>query len=175
MRFIKLALISMVVLFLIITAISALIPSSVTITRTIDIKAPADSVYNNINDVSKWSRWLYNSDSAKFTIAGAAIGKGSRLIIDYKGNSDRTTINILESSPTEIRTRWHLAQAKPLTGDFYFITKAGAPVTLQWQFIQKVKWYPWEKFSLIFSDKAFGPFMEKSLDNFKQLLEGQKQ
>jgi hypothetical protein len=174
MRFIKLGLISIVVLFLIITAISALIPSSVTITRTIDIDAPADSVYSNINDLNKWSRWLSNSDSAKFTITGKAVGKGSHVTIVYVGSTNETTVDILESSSTEIKTLWHVGEAKPLTGDFYLIAKAGAPVTLQWQFVQKVKWYPWEKFSLIFSDKAFGPFMEKSLDNFKQLLESPK-
>jgi uncharacterized protein YndB with AHSA1/START domain len=174
MRFIKLGLISIVVLFLIITAISALIPSSVTITRTINIDAPIDSVYNNINDPNKWSRWLSNSDSAKFTITGSSVGKGSHVTIDYTGSTNKTDIDILESSPTEIKMLWHTGEAKPLTDDFYLITKPGTPVTLQWEFIQKVKWYPWEKFSLIFSDKAFGPFMEKSLDNLKQLLESPK-
>jgi hypothetical protein len=174
MRFVKLGLISFVVLFLIITAISALIPSSITITRTIDINAAYDSVYNNINDLAKWSRWLNNFDSSKFTIVGNASGKGAHLIIDYVNSSAKTNVTILESSPSQVRTYWQLGQARPLTGDFYFITKANAPTTLQWQFIQKVKWYPWQKFSLIFSDKAFGPFMEKSLDNFKQLLESEK-
>jgi len=173
MRFIKLGIISVVFLFLIVTAISALIPSTVVISRTIDVNVPFDSVYSNVHNLNNWQRWLYNRDTVRYTVASA--GGKSSLRLDYLTTHNSTTITILQASPESIKTLWQVGTARGLEGDFYFISKAGEPVvSLQWQFIQKVKWYPWEKFSLIFSDKAFGPFMEKSLDNLKMLLEQKK-
>ena len=171
MRFIKFGLSSVVILFLIITAISALIPSSTTVTRTIDINAPFDSVYNSINNLAEWHRWMDNMDSAKCNIADKAMGNGAKMIIEYPNNTHKTSVEIVESTSTNVKTVWRVNDSKPLTGDFYSMSKPGVPVTLQWQFVQKVKWYPWQKFSLIFSDKAFGPFMERSLDSLKQQLQ----
>ena len=58
MRFFKLALISIVVLFALITAIGLLFPKDVTTTRTITIHAPADSLYHYLADVKHWKLWM---------------------------------------------------------------------------------------------------------------------
>src|SRR5947209_15487424 len=56
MRVIKLAFISFIVLFGVITAMSLLIPSHIRISKAVTVSS-ADSVFYLINDISQWPRW----------------------------------------------------------------------------------------------------------------------
>ena len=77
MRIIKLGLISAVFLFLVVTAISLLLPSTVNISRAIDVNAPFDTVYTNLNDLSNWKKWIAGYDSINTTISQPSTGKGA--------------------------------------------------------------------------------------------------
>ncbi|HEX8277746.1 MAG TPA: hypothetical protein VF540_03595 [Segetibacter sp.] len=167
MRFLKLGLISFVFLFLLITAISLLLPSTINISRAIDITAPFDSVYSNINNVTKWKNWYANFDSAAVSFSNKTSGEGSSITMN------KTTVAILNSNADKIKTVWH-SGTRTLEGEFNFIKQNNASqVSVQWLFVQHVKWYPWEKLALIVTDKTIGPVMEKSLDNLKMLVEKQ--
>lgn len=165
MRFIKLAIISFVFLFLLITAISLLLPSTINVSRAIDIMGPIDSVYRNINDVANWKKWYANYDSAGVSFSGKTSGEGSSITMN------KTTVTIVKSSADKIKTAWQ-SGSKTLEGEFNFIRQNNASeITVQWLFVQHVKWYPWEKLALIVTDKTIGPVMEKSLDNLKMVVE----
>jgi hypothetical protein len=167
MKILKLAIISVVGLFLLVTVFSLLLPSNVIISRAIDINAPLDSVYPLVSDLSYWPAWMENYASSKTELSSASSkGKGAAL----KMGEVKVIIN--ESDPKKISATWQSGESRPLPGEFNFIgTDTSGHLTVQWQFNQKVKWYPWEKFASIVSDKALGPFMEKSLDNLKNLAE----
>ena len=165
MRFIKLGLISIVFLFFVVTAMSLLLPSTINISRAIDINAPMDSVYANINDVSNWKNWFANSNSTNTILSERSIGKGATIMVN------KTTVTITETTPNKIKTTWQTG-SKSLEGEFNIIKQSGSSqVTVQWHFTQQVKWYPWEKFASIVSDKVMSPAMEKSLDNLKRVVE----
>jgi hypothetical protein len=166
MRFEKLGLISIVFFFLLLTAMSLLLPSATNISRAIDINAPADTVYNYINDFSNWKYWYADYNSSEAIVSSATRGKGAMLIMN------KTTVIINEASPAKIKAFWQRDKSNPLPGEFVFITNDGASnVTLQWRFVQKVKWYPWQKLSSIASNKVIGSFMEKSLEKLKREVE----
>ncbi len=166
MRVIKLGLISLVFLFLLMLAISLLMPSAIAVSRVVDINAPADSVYNMVNDLSKWKLWLENYDSSGAILKTDAAGR----VTQSKVNA--TTITIVETAPQNVKTIWQAGNGQPLSGTFNVISHdSSSQTTLHWQFNQKIKWYPWEKFAAIASDKTLGPFMEKSMENLKKLME----
>ena len=165
MRIIKLGLISAVFLFLVVTAISLLLPSTVNISRAIDVNAPFDTVYTNLNDLSNWKKWIAGYDSANTTISQPSTGKGAVI------NMNRSKVTILASDTNKVETLWTTG-SKSLKGDFNIIRLQNSSIiTVQWHFIQQVKWYPWEKFASIVSDKVMSPLMEKSLDNLKKVVE----
>lgn len=165
MRVIKLGLISIVFLFVVVTAISLLLPSTIHISRAIDINAPRDSVYVNLSDLSRWKNWLANYDTSNTQLSAKTTGKGATIIIN------KTTISIVSGTADKIETAW-LSGSKSLTGEFnIFKNQESSQLTVQWHFVQHVQWYPWEKFASIVSDKVMSPAMEKSLDNLKQLVE----
>ena len=167
MRFLKLALISVVVFALILTAFSLLLPSTINISKAIDINAPLDKVYPNISDLSNWRNWY--ADSASAVVSSPSSGKGASVKIS------KTSIRINEADSALIRATWQSGNNEPLNGSFNFFkdTLSGF-TTVQWHFVQHTQWYPWEKLASIVSNKSIAPFMEKSLDNLKATVERKK-
>lgn len=166
MKYLKLGLISFVFFFLLLSLISTLLPSSVNIIRSVDINAPVNSVYSRINNLANWKNWYAGYDASGASLSANPVGKGATIHVN------NTTITILEASATQILALWQPGNASPFSGEFNFMkSQVDSTFTLQWRFNYRVKWYPWDKFSSVFSDKAIGPFMEKSLSNLKQEVE----
>ncbi len=164
MRLIKLAVISFIVLGLLITALSSLLPSTVYVTRTINISAPKDSVFATINNLEKWKNWYANLDSATIVYGAVTAGPSASM------KADKTTITINSTTPDKITVTWQTADNRPLTGSFSFRKDStDSETSVQWEFVIPVKWYPWEKFASIVSDKALGGVMERSLDKLKAI------
>ena len=162
MQLIKLGIISLVVLFGIVTAISLLLPSEVIVSRPIDLQVSPDSVQAYLSNLENWEKWLDHSDTVHFSIDKKA----------GKVNFQNTHITLVSSQPGKILTQWQVGHGAKMAGDFRFIKHPNNPLfTLQWQFTQHIKWYPWEKFASILSDKALGPYMERSLTKLKEQVE----
>jgi hypothetical protein len=70
MRFVKLAIISAVVLFVVIFLFSLIIPSTVRVSRAIDISAPKDSLVAQLADLRQWKNWNVMTMNSGFTWHG---------------------------------------------------------------------------------------------------------
>src|ERR1700730_447283 len=163
MKIIKLVLISAVVLFALIMALSVLLPSHVRISRAIDIRARPESIMPFVKDMQKWKEWnqfIRQADSMKtLTIATSNFIRTSQL-----------EIHLMDLRPDTIHTEWKQPNGKIFTSDFAFIN-SGEVTTLQWYFDFHLQWYPWQKFQSIIYDKQMGPSIEKSLENLRRLVE----
>ena len=42
---------------------------------------------------------------------------------------------------------------------------------VQWQFVQQIGWYPWDRFGSMMNDKIMGTMMEQNLQSLKKSLE----
>jgi hypothetical protein len=161
MRFVKLAFISGVILFIVIYLFSLIIPSQIRISRAVNISVPKDSLVKAVADLRQWQHWnelvsnpdLTNKQFAEnlFTSAQLKVAKEAQ-----KGDT--------------LLTAWQQQNARTLSSGFVWIGEDDKLV-LQWYFDVKLRWYPWEKFGSIVFDKQLGPPMEKSLGNLKKLLE----
>ncbi|MDB5193212.1 MAG: hypothetical protein JWQ96_2775 [Segetibacter sp.] len=164
MRVVKLALISFVVFFVLLTAISMLLPSTVIVSRAANFTGSKDSVYAKVADFSQWKNWIAGIDTSGMEVTN------NGTVLQFKGSK----VTLVKRNNETIETVWQTGEGTPMKGEFNFITQPNAShFTLQWAFTQKIKWYPWEKFASIVSDKALGPFMEKSLDILKLTTEQQ--
>ena len=163
MRFIKLAIISFVLLFLLLTGISLLLPSHIVVRRAIEVDASKEEVRNELSDLSRWHNWLLNRDTLPLTVS-----KANNKQLLTMGN---TTVNISSVTIDAIKTHWRVNNGKVLPGTFTFIEHENNTTTIQWDFEQNIGWYPWDKFGSVASDKVLGPFMEQSLKNLKDHLE----
>jgi hypothetical protein len=147
MRFLKLAFLSLIILFLVVTGLSALIPSHVRISRAIDIQS-SQSPNNYVADLSKWKEWN------KF----------------IQQNDTTLSIGLVRATKDSVLTSWQQGSGRKFEGSFIFL-KGQNYTTVQWYFDFHLKWYPWEKFQSIIYDQQMGPAMEASLTELKRLVE----
>ena len=57
MKFLKIAALVVVVLIVAAVGIAYLLPAQVRVERSIEISAPAEQVFANVNDLKKWETW----------------------------------------------------------------------------------------------------------------------
>lgn len=144
MRVVKLALISFIVLFLLLFAMSMFIPSTVRVSRATNMHAGRDAVRPYIDDLSRWPLW------------NDMTGQGIK-------------ITVLRSEPGMVALLWEHAGK---TAECFFRMEESAGITVvNWYFDFRLKWYPWEKFGSIALEKQFGMAMESSLENLKRAVE----
>jgi hypothetical protein len=161
MRFVKLAIISAVVLFTIIYLFSLMIPSTVRISRAVNISVTKDSLLPAITDLRQWRLWNEMVEGEDLT---------NKQFTENLITSDQQKVTRKALIGDTLYTDWQQGNARVLHSGFTF-TEANGQLVLQWYFDIKLNWYPWEKFGSIVFDKQLGPSMEKSLGNLKKLLE----
>lgn len=159
MGIIKLILISLIVLFLVITGISSLLPSEIRISRAVDINAHPDTVMNALKKLSGWKRWN------EFVKPVSAVRVSGDSLI-----SPELKVVILPGNRKELGSSW-IQPGHPVLASRFTIYPTNGVSTIQWYFICHFKWYPWEKLGSIVYDDQLGTPMEQSLQNLKKQLE----
>jgi hypothetical protein len=154
-RLIKLALISIVFLFVVVTAISLLIPSHIRISKAINLQADKDSVFALISDTTKWKQWhpafIPNDSASKFPTVH---------ILQRSQNDSEIVMHLQQSGKPEVINGWKI----------YEHTQVDS-LTLQWYMDFHLKWYPWKKFGSLFFENTYGVMMEQGLGNIKAIEE----
>lgn len=163
MKFLKLAVISIIVIFIILSAMGALLPSQILVSRAVDIRAGRERIKEEVFRLNNWGHWMTN---AKGEAAEHRFDSLASLL-----HIGPTEVRPVTSSDTSFVTSWEAAQ--PMKATFRIITHPSADslYTVQWQMEQEVGWLFWHKFASITKDEIWGASMEKSLDNLKIRLE----
>ena len=162
MRFLKLGVISAVVLFGIILLISLLLPSHVRISRAIDINARREKIYPLVADIKEWEKW-----NAYIRVYHNRIAEPDML------KADEIAIFMTSKKDSLVTADWQQPSGNKFGSGFAIISNETGQghTTVQWYFDFHVKWYPWEKFQSIVYDEQLGPIMEKSLTSLKKMAE----
>lgn len=151
MRLIKLALLSFVFLFLVVTAISLMIPSNIRISKAVNIAPPRDSVLALIKNTERWPQWhpaFMKQDSFRSIL--------SILITPITENDSEVVFRLQQPNRPAVVNGWKIYEHGPTDS-----------LTLQWYMDFKLKWYPWQKFGSLLYEGSFGTMMEQGLTNLK--------
>lgn len=160
MRFLKLGLISVLVLFGLMTLMSSLLPSHIRISRAIDISAAREKIYVQIADFNRWEAWNEYIHAYH-----------NKRIEDNELKTDEMTISFTGKTDSLLTTGWQQPGGRKFGSGFAVIAQDSNHTTVQWYFDFHLNWYPWEKFQSIVYDQQFGPLMEKTLGNLKKITE----
>lgn len=157
MKLIKLALISIVLLFIVVTGVSLMIPSHVRISRAMNIHASASAVLKLISDTSQWASWNppFMPDTS---------GRAPRLLKATKIKQSDSELVFLLRQPGK----------KPVTS-VWKIYSSPAPsdsITLQWYIDLNTSWYPWQKLGTMLYEPTFGNMMQQGLTNIRNMEQG---
>src|SRR5688572_17473878 len=167
MRIIKLAILSFIFLFLLITIISLFMPGNIRLSKAINIAADDKIVYTYIDNLPDWKQWhpaLKNIPENEFVV-----------LRDKSVKVHGTTITVLERKNEELTTEMVTDTGRPIASTLKIIRhQQGDSSTLQWFMDFKLRWYPWEKFKSLFFENIYGVQMEQGLANLKALSEGRR-
>ena len=161
MNLLKLSFFSVVFLFIIISSIGILLPSTVLVSRATNILATKDSILGYIKNIEEWKEWIEGMQQTTVKII-------SPTCVDLAG----TTVLINFISDSLIMSTWTSQKGNVQTSTIRIIGDSLQKITVvQWQFEQKLKWYPWERLGSMMNDKIMGSMMEKNLNNLKSIVE----
>jgi len=161
MKLIRLALFSVLTLFVIASVIGILLPSNALVSRAVNITAPKDSIFPYIKDIEQWKQWMDGIQQASVNIHSASSA-------DLAG----TAVTITAISDSTVVSSWKTKTGKLQTSTVRLIGDSSQKITVvQWQFEQKLKWYPGERLGSMLNDKILGTMMEKNLNNLRSLVE----
>jgi hypothetical protein len=167
MRVIKLAILSFIFIFLLITLISLFIPGSIRISKATNIAADDRVVYTYVDELPDWKQWhpvLKNVPENEFVV-----------LDDSNVKVQGTSIRVVGRKNEEIITEMVTDNGRPVISVLKVIRhQEGDSSTLQWYMDFKLRWYPWEKFKSLFFENIYGFQMERGLENLKQLSEGNR-
>jgi hypothetical protein len=158
-------------LFLLVTVMSLFIPSKVVTVRGMPIHAPEAKISAEITDLKNWKRWhpvFMQDSSAVFSTPSS----GANASVQWTTTGKTNTIRITEQSPSGIK----FLLIRPGEKDVENILSLaplqdGNGYQVEWQALTHLKWYPWEKFAGIFTDKMTGPGYEVALESLRKVIE----
>jgi hypothetical protein len=164
MRSVLFFLVSLLILFLLITGIGLFFPARVTISRAVDISASRSTVYPFLSDPSRWGQWFPGAANWPLVNIGnraAGIGtpNGNSLLIKPQNDSTVLVQGL---------------QAASIDGDMGFKligSQADPHVTVQWYMNFYFDWYPWERFSSLLLEKKYGAYMEQGLKQLDERIQ----
>lgn len=154
-RLVKLAFISFIVLFGVVTAISLLIPSHIRLTKQVTIKPEKDRIFSLLKNKQEWPKW---HPSFLNGMNDTLLGK--------------ITVRIVSEKDSTLLMQWQQEGKKTLNMGWQLSRfESSDPATLQWFIDFKTTWYPWQKIGSLFYENNYGLMMEQGLLNIKTEIE----
>lgn len=163
MKIVRLLVISLFIFFGLFFLGSMIIPSHVRVSRAINLKPGSNDVMNQINDLNNWKYWYPQFEHITLedvrTQANKTVqAKANGILLEITGANDSLVAVKFLKGERPVNISWKLISYQHSDS-----------LTLQSYMDFDFKWYPWEKFSSLLLDKSYGPTMEQSLLNLKQL------
>jgi hypothetical protein len=163
MKYFRLFVISAIALFVVMFALSALIPSHIKISRAINIAKGNDSILSYIRDLAKWENWYPGFKEANLkeiiTSDGRTVeAKAGNVYLKMLQSGDTLVTVQMQKSKRPVIASWKLIQ---------YVSSDSATIHATMDF--DVKWYPWEKLAGLLFEKSYGPVLEQGLENLKKI------
>lgn len=162
---------SVAFIFLVISFVGLLLPSKVTVTKSVLINAKSENIRRQISDFNNWKNWnpllqkeavnaIYNQ--LRGNQPSLSLNDNSGKQIDFKLiHSSNDTITVAVESHSPIKLVYQFLLIPHLSGKNQLTLNVNA----------HFKWYPWEKIKGVFMDKMSGQQYEIMLNNLKTYLE----
>lgn len=147
MKYIKFLVLNIIVFGVLFTLISLLFPSVIQTSKTINIGGGENKILSSLSDFTSWKKWNMFSQTD-------------------------SSANITEvADSTAVVTKWEYNRGRKLQCEIAVYKSTTDSIPVSFTITEKLKWYPWEKFRALVSDKAKSNAVELSLDNLKKQIE----
>ena len=150
MKYVKFLVLNIIVFGVLFTLISLLFPSVIQTSKTINIGGGENKILSSLFDATSWKKW--NMFSQTDSLTNATVITDSSIVV----------------------TKWEYNRGRKLQCEIAVYKSTTDSIPVSFTITEKLKWYPWEKFRALVSDKAMSNAVELSLDNLKKQIELEK-
>jgi len=166
-----LGVLALVAVFLI---VGLFLPSEYKVSRSIEVNAPAEEVYEQVVDLKKWRAW------------GVWFKRDPNMQVEYAGPERAIGMKSVWTSETQGNGQMEITQLKfnkEVVYDLYFpdmdlrsegrvvITEKEGGVVVEWSDSGDVGNNPLNRYFVLFLDGMLGPDFEDGLSNLKTIVE----
>ncbi len=176
MRFLKRLFAIFVVLILALVAIAYALPREASVARSIDINAPASSIFGHVNNLKaneEWSPWLDRDPEVVLTYSDITEGEGASM--SWASEHPQVGVGSMEISKSIENQRIETALdfGEQGTADAYFeFAENGGITNVTWGFTTDLGMNPMSRWFGLMIDGFVGPDYELGLTRLKALVEG---
>lgn len=150
------------------------LPREPTVSRSIEIAAPASDIFPLVSDLrhaSEWQPWFERDPDISVTFVGPVEGVGQAMTWesdDPEVGSGRQTVTRLE--PGEVETALDFGE-QGTAAAFVTLEEAGDTTSVTWGFTTDLGFNPVARYFGLGLDGMVGPDFEEGLANLKTLAE----
>jgi hypothetical protein len=150
-RLVKLAFISFVLIFGVLTVISLMIPSQIRISKAINLPNRKEQILPLLSNQDRWPEWhpAFTTQAGRAQIKSIAFQR-------LKSNDSLVVWNMQPAGRTAI-----------LNGFQLHSFPGSDSLALQWYMDFDLPWYPWQKFGSLFYESTYGRMMQEGLSTIK--------
>lgn len=161
-----------IVVFIVIFLVSMLLPSKVTVTKSVEINAMPENVRDQIINFEQWKNWYPAFSDENITVIKNPTSQNilnSVTLNDKQGKN--STLNLVDSSQNTIDINVESSSSAKVSYRFILTPKMNNQTQLTWDVNTNLGWYPWRRIRGIFLDKFSGTQYEAALENLKKAAE----
>ncbi|MBD3419592.1 MAG: hypothetical protein GF398_05680 [Chitinivibrionales bacterium] len=173
MKALKVIFVTLIVIVVLAALVGLFLPSKFKVERSIVIKAPADIIFENVNDLKKaekWNAWMSQDTTMKITYGEKTAGVGATSSWTSKHSGSGSQKIIESDRPTGTKTHLDFGSMGTATGYFNFEeTSSGTKVTNG--FYGDYGMNLMGRYFGLGLEGMVGPYFEKGLTKLKEISE----
>jgi len=159
---------------LLVVLVGLVLPSSFAVERTVEIKAPARTIYDYIVEPKQWTKWTVWSKrdpDMRITYSGPPFGMGAKW--SWVSKSEGTGSMQLTRVEPDKRVEYSLffPEFGMRSTGAIAIAPAGERTRVTWSTAGDVGPNPLKRYLAVLMDRMVGPDFEAGLENLKALAE----
>ncbi|MEO8819758.1 MAG: SRPBCC family protein [Ginsengibacter sp.] len=161
-----------VFVFIVIFLLALVLPSKVTVPKSVDINASHDSVKNQIINFENWKNWYPAFKDENIAIIRNPPSKYILSSVTLKNNKGKNIVlNMVDTSGSKIIVNVESGSSTKVNYLFILIPKENNQTQLTWDVNIDLGWYPWKRIEGILFDKFSGAQYQSALDNLRKAAE----
>lgn len=158
--------------FIIIFLLALVLPTKVTVPKSVDINASYNNVKNQVINFDEWKNWYPAFKDSSTTIIKNPTSKNILSSVTLKNKKGKIIIlNLVDTTGNKARINVESGSSTKVDYLFLFMPKENSQTQLTWNVNIDLGWYPWKRIEGIFFDKFSGAQYESALKDLKKAAE----
>lgn len=168
LRFLIFLLSVLIIIFL----ISLLLPSKVTVAKSVEINASNEKIKRRITNFQEWKNWYPAFKDENISIIRNPPVKNVLSSVTLKDVNGKTVgLNLVDTNKQVINIELISSSSTRVNYQFVLIPKINNQTQLTWNVNLDLGWLPWKKIEGILLDRFSGPQYQEALENLKKEAE----